>query len=250
VSKWVQARYFPFCAGQCLWMAVSEGFAPARYTPHLWWWFCSLGGLGVRADFQTPHHKVHQGRPTGKEHIPSEGAQVIEESFAGGQAGANEPVVLISNDGAQGAVARLVSLRLDFLKLVVVVVGALPDIHPGTGLASQPATAGAAGRRLGTTAGNFRAQGVDALDSLLDAARQGAGSMSTPGPRAPTDASGIGLLPVTPLARPRYAPRSFSLRRNRSACWPERLAPEGQNHGAAGKRGRAILTADYADFRG
>jgi hypothetical protein len=44
-------------------------------------------------------------------------------------------------------------------------------------------------------------------------------------------------LPVTPLARPRYAPRSFNLRRNRSACWPERLAPGGQNHGAARKRG-------------
>jgi hypothetical protein len=67
----------------------------------------------------------------------------------------------------------------------------------GTGLASQPATAGAAGRRLGNRAGNFLAQEVDALDSLLDAARQSARSAPTPGPRAPTDASGIGSLPVT-----------------------------------------------------
>jgi hypothetical protein len=97
--------------------------------------------------------------------------------------------------------------------------------NQGTAVASQPATAGVAGRRLGTMAGNFGARGVDGLDSLLDAARQGAGSAPTPGPRAPTDASGIGSLPVTPLARPRHAPRSFNHRRNRSAGWPERLAP-------------------------
>ena len=83
--------------------AVSEGSEPEQYTPHLFCWFCSLRRLGVGADFQAPHHKVHQGVPVGKEHIAGQGAQVIEEGLAGGQGGADEPVVFVGK-GQEGVI--------------------------------------------------------------------------------------------------------------------------------------------------
>ena len=61
-------------------------------------------------------------------------------------------------------------------------------------VAREADTAAAPGRRVGVPPANLQSQGTDALDSLLDAARQGARSAPSPGPGAAADASGIGSL--------------------------------------------------------
>src|ERR1035441_7036807 len=61
-------------------------------------------------------------------------------------------------------------------------------------VAREPRAAAAPGRRVGVPPANLQSHGTEALDSLLDAARQGARSAPTPGPGAAADASGIGSL--------------------------------------------------------
>src|ERR1039458_991274 len=61
-------------------------------------------------------------------------------------------------------------------------------------VAREPGTAAAPGRRVGVPPANLQSQGTDALNSLLDAGRQGACSAPTPGPGAAADASEIGSL--------------------------------------------------------
>jgi hypothetical protein len=73
-------------------------------------------------------------------------------------------------------------------------------LHPRTGVAHEPGAAAAPGRCVGVPSANLQSQGTGALDSLLDAARQGARSAPTPGPGVATDALGNGSLPMTPLA--------------------------------------------------
>ena len=51
------------------------------------------GLFGVGTDFQAGHHEIHECVPTGKEPITGESAQIIEESLAGGQVGADQPIV-------------------------------------------------------------------------------------------------------------------------------------------------------------
>src|SRR5208282_1266103 len=80
-------------------------------------------------------------------------------------------------------------------------------LYPRAGVAHEPGTAAAPGWRVGVPPANLQSQGTDALDSLLDAARQGACSAPTPGPGEATDASGIGSLWMTPLASQEPAPR-------------------------------------------
>jgi GxxExxY protein len=74
------------------------------------------------------------------------------------------------------------------------------NLHPRTGLAREPETAATTGRRAGLPPANLQSQGTDALDSLLDAARQGAGTAPTPGPGVSRPARRTGSLRLTPLA--------------------------------------------------
>ena len=60
------------------------------------------GLFGVGTDFQAGHHEIHECVPTGKEPITGERAQIIEESLAGGQMGADQPIVPIG-DGESSA---------------------------------------------------------------------------------------------------------------------------------------------------
>ena len=46
-------------------------------------------------------HEIHQRFPTRETHITQEGAHVIEEGLAGGQAGANKPVRPVT-EGKEG----------------------------------------------------------------------------------------------------------------------------------------------------
>ena len=61
------------------------------------------GWFGVGTDFQTSHHAVHQRLPVGEEQVSGQGAQIIEESLAGRQGGADEPIVRIGK-GQEGVI--------------------------------------------------------------------------------------------------------------------------------------------------
>ena len=59
------------------------------------------GRFGVGADLQPPHHEIHQRFPVGKKQVARERAHIIEEGLAGGQGGADQPVVGIG-EGQKG----------------------------------------------------------------------------------------------------------------------------------------------------
>lgn len=56
-------------------------------------------------DFQSGHHEIHQGVPTGEEQVPGERTEILEEGSAGGSVGADEPVVLIG-EGEKGVIEK------------------------------------------------------------------------------------------------------------------------------------------------
>jgi hypothetical protein len=88
-------------------------------------------------------------------------------------------------------------------------------------------------------------QETAALDSLLDAARQGAHSDPTPGPGAGTNALGIGSLPTAPLSVPGSALR----RRDNRYAGPDQDFGEGgeatQSHiNATSRPPQSVLIAN------